>query len=298
MRYARSVAALVLAVGLFGAAPQQAPQQTIAPGDQLNVQVYGQQSLSQNVTVLPDGSINYPLIGRVALAGMTVDAATSLVSSKLAQYVRHPFVTIAITQLGQPSVLVLGDVKNPGKYDLRPDAQLTDAIAAAGGLAETNGPMPDARISDPEGNVQQVSLQALLHDGNTSLDRPLAEGDVVYVPGPTLINVVVTGAVDHPGEIQVDQGDRLSMAIAKAGNSSTSSADLNHITVLRTLPDGKTEKLDVNLYQALENGDGSADVVLQKNDTIFVPQARNGKNTGAIFGSTGLLYILSRLLIP
>jgi len=294
MSYARTIAALILAIGLVGAAPQQ----TIAPGDQLNVQVYGQQSLSQNVTVLPDGSINYPLIGRVALAGMTVDAATSLVSSKLAEYVRHPFVTIAITQLGQPSVLVLGDVKNPGKYDLRPDAQLTDAIAAAGGLAETNGPMPDARISDPEGNVQQVSLQALLHDGNTSLDRPLAEGDVVYVPGPTLINVVVTGAVDHPGEIQVDQGDRLSMAIAKAGNSATSNADLNHITVLRTLPDGKTEKLDVNLYQALEHGDGSADVVLQKNDTIFVPQSRNGKNTGAFFGSTGLLYILSRLLIP
>ncbi|HUN28764.1 MAG TPA: polysaccharide biosynthesis/export family protein [Alphaproteobacteria bacterium] len=294
MKLVPSIAALGLAVALIGAAPQQ----MIEPGDQLNVQVFGQQTLSQNVTVLPDGSINYPLIGRVELSGMTVDAATSLVSNRLARYVRHPYVTIAITQLGQPSVLVLGDVKNPGKYQLRPDAQLTDAIAAAGGLAETNGPMPEARISDPAGNVQQVSLQALLHDGNTSLDKPLGEGDVVYVPGPTLINVVVSGAVDHPGEIQVDQGDRLSMAIAKAGNSSTSNADLNHITVLRTLPDGKTEKLNVNLYQALENGDGSADVVLHKDDTIFVPQARNGKNTGAVFGSTGLLYILSRLLIP
>ena len=294
MTYYRSLAALVLAIGLFGAAPQQ----MIEPGDQLNVQVYGQQSLSQNVTVLPDGSINYPLIGRVAIGGMTVEAATSLVSTKLSEYVRHPYVTIAITQLGQPSVLVLGDVKNPGKYDLRPQAQLTDAIAAAGGLAETNGPMPDARISDPEGNVEHVSLQALLHDGNTSLDKPLGMGDVVYVPGPTLINVVVTGAVDHPGEIQVDQGDRLSMAIAKAGNSATSNADLNHITVLRTLPNGQTEKLDVNLYQALEHGDGTADVVLQKNDTIFVPQSKSGKNTGAVFGSTGLLYILSRLLIP
>ncbi|HTV91362.1 MAG TPA: polysaccharide biosynthesis/export family protein [Verrucomicrobiae bacterium] len=294
MNYHRSILALVLALGLVGAAPQQ----LIAPGDQLNVQVFGQQSLSQNVTVLPDGSINYPLIGRVAIAGMSVDAATSLVSDRLAKYVRHPYVTIAITQLGQPSVLVLGDVKNPGKYDLRPGAQLTDAIAAAGGLAEQNGPMPEARVSDPQGNVQQVSLQALLHDGNTSLDRPLGMGDVVYVPGPTLINVVVSGAVDHPGEIQVDQGDRLSMAIAKAGNSATSNADLNHITVLRTLPDGKTENFNVNLYQALEHGDDTADVVLQKNDTIFVPQSKSGKNTGAVFGSTGLLYILSRLLIP
>lgn len=294
MRINRSFAALVLAFGLVGAVPQQ----LIEPGDQLNVQVYGQQSLSQNVTVLPDGSINYPLIGRVAIGGMSVNAATSLVSDKLARYVRHPYVTIAITQLGQPSVLVLGDVKNPGKYDLRPGAQLTDAIAAAGGLAEVNGPMPDARLSDPEGNVQQVSLQGLLHDGNTSLDRPLGQGYVVYVPGPTLINVVVSGAVDHPGEIQVDQGDRLSMAIAKAGNSTTSSADLNNIAVLRTLPNGQTQRFTVNLYQALEKGDGTADVVLQKNDTIFVPQSKNGKNVGAVFGSTGLLYILAHLIIP
>lgn len=292
MRFSSLVLPCALLLATLGASAP--PQEVIHPGDQLNVQVFGQQSLSQNVTVLPDGSITYPLIGRVQLAGESVTAAQDTLASRLAKYVRHPYVTLSIATLGQPSVLVLGNVKTPGKYQLRSDARVTDAIAAAGGIADVNGPMPVARVSDPQGDVSNVSLQKLLHDGDVSLDRPLAEGDVVYVPGPTLIDVVVTGAVDHPGDIQVAQGDKLSMAIAKAGNSAQSNADLNHIRVMRTV-DGKSQEQTINLYQALEHGDGSADIALQKGDTIYVPAARAKNN---LFQNGGLLYLLGRLLIP
>jgi polysaccharide export outer membrane protein len=291
MRFSTIALVASLAVATLGAtAPKQ---EIIHPGDQLNIQVFGQQTLSQNVTVLPDGSVTYPLIGRIQLGGQSVDMASSLISAKLAKYVRHPYVTVAITQLGQPSVLVLGNVKTPGKYQLRSDARVTDAIAAAGGIANLNGEMPDARISDAQGAVTTVSLQKLLHDGNTTLDQSLGEGSVVYVPGPTLIDVVVTGAVDHPGDIQVAEGDKLSMAIAKAGNSANANADLNNIRVMRTGPDGKPQETTVNLYQALEKGDGSADLALQKGDTIYVPQA---KKKSGLFDSGGLLYLLSRLI--
>lgn len=293
MRFLSLALLVTLATATMGvSAPKQ---ETIHPGDQLNVQVFGQQTLSETVTVLPDGSVTYPLIGRIQLGGQSVDAASSLIGSKLSKYVRHPYVTVAIAQLGQPSVLVLGNVKTPGKYALRSDARVTDAIAAAGGIANVNGPMPDARISDPQGDVSTISLQKLLHDGDVQLDKPVGEGSVVYVPGPTLIDVVVTGAVDHPGDIQVSEGDHLSMAIAKAGNSSASNADLNHIRVMRTGPDGKPQEFTINLYQALERGDGSADLGLQKGDTIYVPQARQKNN---ILQNGGLLYLLGRLFIP
>jgi polysaccharide export outer membrane protein len=288
--------ALMAALGLGALAAAPVPEQVIHPGDQMNVQVFGQPTLSQNVTVLPDGSVNYPLLGRLPLGGMTVNAATALVSQRLSRYVRHPIVTLAITQLGQPQVLVLGDVKTPGKYQLRSDARLTDAIAAAGGVDQVDGPLADARISDPQGDVSQVSLQKMLHDGDVSLDRPLADGDVVYVPGPTQIDVIVTGAVDHPGQIQVNEGDRLAMAIAKAGNSNGSNADLNHIHVIRKLPDGSTKEMTINLYQALENNDMTADIALQKGDTIYVP-AQKAKAGGFLSGaSSGILYLLGRLI--
>lgn len=275
------------------ATPQTSVRATVIhAGDQLNVQVYGQPTLSQNVTVLPDGSITYPLVGHLQLGGQTVDQATKTFANQLQHYVKHPFVTIAITQLAQPSVLVLGDVKTPGKYQLRSDARVTDAIAAAGGIADVNGSMPDARISDPQGNVSTVSLEKLLHNGDTTVDRSLGEGDVVYVPGPVTLNVVVTGAVDHPGDVQVAEGDKLSMAIAKAGNSANANADLNNIRVMRTTPDGKQSTVNVNLYQALEKGDGSADITLQKGDVVYVPQARQKNN----LLSSPLIYLLSRLI--
>lgn len=290
--------ALVLAVaaGCATLGASALPAQVIHPGDQVSIQVYGQQSLSQTVTVMQDGTIEYPLIGRIQIAGQTIEAATSQVRTKLGEYVRNPYVNIAITQFAQPDVLVLGDVKNPGKYQLRSDARVSDAIAAAGGLAEVNGELPEARVSDEQGDVSHVSLQQLLHDGDVGIDRSLAEGDVVYVPGPTLIKVTVNGAVDHPGIIQIPEGDKVSMAIAQAGNSNAANADLNNVRVIRQTPDGKTQELTINLYQALERGDSNADVALQKNDEVYVPQMKAKSNN--LLTSSGILYILGRLLIP
>jgi polysaccharide biosynthesis/export protein len=268
---------------------------TIHPGDQLGVLVFGDPTLTLNVTVLPDGTIEYPLVGRVAVAGRTpVQAATKLAIA-LKTYVRHPQITVSIVALGQPDVLVLGDVKTPGKYQLRSGAKVTDAIAAAGGVADTNGAFPDARVADANGKVTVVSLEDLLQHGNTAVDVPLGEGSVVYVPGAIHFIVDVSGAVDHPGDVQVNEGDRLSVAIAKAGNSPNAQADLNHIRVIRTNQNGVETATDVNLYQALKGGNQSADISLEKGDVIYVPQA--SKHTDIFSGiGDGLLFVLTHII--
>ena len=266
----------------------------IHAGDLLNVQVYGDQSLSQNTAVLPDGAINYPLIGRVVVRGLSTQDAANAITRKLQSFVKHPYVTVSIAAAAQFTILVLGNVRTPGKYSLRSDARVSDAIAAAGGLAPTNGNLPVARISLGTATVEQVSLQRLFHDGDTSQNVTLDDGSVVYVPSPNTFEVEVVGSVDHPGNVSLNEGDRLSMAIAKAGNSQNSNADLNHIHITRIGADGKATSFEVNLYKTLVSGDLKSDVTMQKNDVIFVPIAKgNSRPTGT---AGNALLLLGRLV--
>ncbi len=274
----------------IGHAAQLISAYVIHTGDLLNVQVFGgDPALTQSVTVLQDGTIDYSLLGRVMVAGKSPQAAAAQISKGLERYVRHPRVTVVIAAEGQPNVLVLGAVKTPGKYALRSGGKVTDAIAAAGGLSDAiNGSLPIARISDASGSVQSVNLESLLHDGQTNLDSSLGEGSVVYVPSPLTFNVEVAGAVDRPGDVRLSEGDRLSMVIAKAGDTAASNADLNHIRVSRTHPDGTKSLYEINLYRALEGGESQYDMVMQKNDVVYVPQARKG-GTGVLPSLLGLL---------
>lgn len=269
--------------------------------DVLQVQVSNDPTLSQTVTVLPGGDISYPLVGKIHVGGQTPDQASKTIAAALKTYVRHPFVSVIVTQVGTLNVLVLGNVKTPGKYALLPNARLTDAIAAAGGMGPTNGPLPDARIAmGGSTSAVTVPLEKLLRDGDTSVDAPLSDQSVVFVPAPVTIAIEVTGAVDHPGEIDLNEGDRLSKAIAMAGNSGSADSDLNNIHITRPTENGKTQDFNVNLYQTLQQGDVSKDIVMQKGDVVFVPKAKHGlAQSGSGSGSPFyLLFLALKGLVP
>ena len=259
----------------------------IHAGDQLSVSVYGEPTLTQNVTVLPDATIAYPMVGRVSLSDQTSTQAAETLRKALSKYVRNPMVSVGVVTEGQLTVMVLGNVKTPGKYTIPYRSHVTDAVAAAGGIGPTNGDYPTARVSDVSG-VRDASLQSVLRGGVVSDDIVLNDNSVVYVPSPVTFSVEVIGAVDHPGDLTVSEGDRLTTAIAKAGNSTGSNADLNAIRVTRVV-NGQTKVYNINLYNQLQHGDLTSDIVLQKNDVVYVPQAKKGGSnvTGSIFGLVG-----------
>lgn len=265
-------------------------------GDQLGVQVFGDQTLTQTVTVLPNGDIFYPLVGRLHVGNQTPDEAAGTIRSALKKYVRNPIVTVSVIAQGQLNVLVLGNVKNPGKYLVPPSSRLSDAIAAAGGVGPTDGNFPDARIADAAGSVRSISLQKLLHDGDTSVDLPISSGSTVYVPAPITFVVEVLGSVDHPGDVLLREGDRVAMAIAKAGTSADRNPDLNHIKVRRTMPDGQTASFDINLFKELDAANVSQQFVMEKGDVVFVPQGKKGIGAKLV-GAGGILYLLRNLTL-
>ena len=122
---------------------------TIQPGDQLRVLVFGSQGigsiqvqgqqaagtiqeLSQSVTVLSDGTITYPLIGSIVVAGSSPEAAAQRISAALAAYVVHPKVSVIVEKGMQATVKVLGSVDHGGQIDLQQGDRLADALAKAG----------------------------------------------------------------------------------------------------------------------------------------------------------------------
>jgi protein involved in polysaccharide export with SLBB domain len=114
----------------------------------------------------------------------------------------------------------------------------------------------------------------------------------IDVTSPTSFNVQVYAAVDHPGDVTLHEGARLVAAIARAGNSSNSAADLNHVTLQHIGDDGKLQTKKINLYDIYKSGDPSKDPTLQKGDTVFVPQGQGHKDTASpLAGILGGLWV-------
>jgi polysaccharide export outer membrane protein len=290
----------LLCFALVAALAAPAPAQTmpasavVHAGDKLAIAVLGENDVSEEVVVAGDGTIGMPLVGQIHVAGATPGGAGDAIALALKPYIRDPHVTVDVLSAGHVNVLVLGDVTNSGEYALRPGARLSDAITAAGGMdASINGAYPVARIAFPDGSTYHISLDKLLRDGDPLRDIELPDKAAVYVPGPTTFDITVLGAVDHPGTVTLNDGDRLSIAIAKAGNAVSASADLTRIMVTRTAADGNTASHPVDLYRSLEGGDTRFDPRLSKGDIVFVPIAKqsHGNLTNAVF-LLGRLFLL------
>jgi protein involved in polysaccharide export with SLBB domain len=318
LRALAAVAALLLAAAPFAPAGAQTPSTTspastpaatpapsapdtsgagtvspvIHPGDVLFITVFDEPALPQTAVVQADGTIQYPLAGRVLVAGMSAAEARDVLTRALHKYMKHPAVTLAVQQAGQINVLVLGNVKNSGKFQMRSGARLSDAIAAAAGVAVYNGEYPTARISETDGTLATASLEKLIRGGDATQNLPLEDNSIVYVTGAETIRVQVLGAVSRPGNVDVNDGDHLTMALARAGAESSVRPDLNRVTLTRVDPaTGKNTSYQIDLFRYLEHGDKRYDPVLRKDDTIYVPEARS-----VSAGSIGLLGLLGRLL--
>jgi protein involved in polysaccharide export with SLBB domain len=289
---------------LSSAQPQPAPQapaaddasttsQSIHPGDHLAISVYGEPTLTQVTVVQADGTIQYPLVGRVFVAGLSAAEARDALAKQLQKYLKHPNVSLAVQQQGAMSVTVLGNVKAPGKFQLRSGAHISEAIAAAGGLGSSNGEYPVARVTQSDGSIAKVNLQQLIRAGDATQNVVLDDNALVYVTGAETIRVVVLGAVSRPGNVDVNEGDRLTSALARAGAEAQVKPDLNRVLLTRVDPGtGKIQKsYEINVYQALRLNDPRYDPILMKDDRIFVPEASR-VNPFAI----GLLGVLGRLL--
>lgn len=162
----------------------------IEPGDVLEILILGEEELSRTVMVMHNGTISFPLIGEIKLAGLTTEEAGNLLAEKLKTYFTHPVVSVILKSPTLPHVSVFGEVLRPGAVEYQRGLRLTDYIALAG------GPTPDAnlrkvkvvRFIEGKPISLTVNVDEILKKGLSDKNFELKSGDWVYISKKFKIN--------------------------------------------------------------------------------------------------------------
>ncbi|MEM9128110.1 MAG: polysaccharide biosynthesis/export family protein [Pseudomonadota bacterium] len=175
---------------LFVASAQAQSGYRIKSGDTLNIEVLEDSTLNRGSLVLPDGSINFPLAGRVAAGGRTVEQVRrDLVNALASNFAAPPTVFVSVGAVGVPSeaelavedtqdIFLMGEINTPGKIEASDDITLLQAIAQAGGLTRFAA---DKRIELRRGD-QVYTYNYRTNAGGISGNTRLTPGDVIVVP--------------------------------------------------------------------------------------------------------------------
>ena len=107
----------------------------VGKDDTFDVRVYGETDLSGTFRVATDGTVDYPLAGRIAVAGLRTGEIQQLLMSKLRdKYLKDPQVVVTVKDRNSQKISVLGQVARPGQVSYYPNMTIVDAIASAGGF--------------------------------------------------------------------------------------------------------------------------------------------------------------------
>lgn len=195
-----------------------------------------------------DGSLYFPYVGRVMVAGLTTQEIQAELTTGLKPYIRDPQITVDIAQFNSQKFELAGAVVKPGLYPIT-DTPLTvsQAIAAAGGVINqvpntiTNGNTIPRALGDlshvlylHDGKPSVLNLRALYRDGDASQDRVVHPGDSILVPDNSQEQIHVIGEVPNPGNYPLNDGSlNLSQLLGEAGQLNLITANSSRIFVFR-----------------------------------------------------------------
>jgi polysaccharide export outer membrane protein len=236
----------------------------VGPSDVLGVTVFNQPQMSGKFAVEADGTLSFPLIGRVKVGGLSVRGVEDELRSRLAKgYLTDPNVSVTVEQYRSQQIFVMGEVKQPGTLQFTGAMTVIEALARAGSLTDHAGsdivvvrpsgePPSTATLpaSGPSSETIRVDLQAL-QTGELSQNIPLRAGDTIFVPRAA--TVFVSGHVKSPGEYVIRGRVSVRQAIALAGGV-TDRGSTRRIQIVRQA-DGKEVTLDADLQTQVQAGD-------------------------------------------
>lgn len=266
----------------------------IGPGDEVEINVFDVPELNVSVRVRESGFMALPLIGSVKAAGLTEPELLDDLTGRLTAFVRHPQVSVFITNYGSQKVAVMGAVRNPGTYPLKKGSNsLLELISEAGGVSDKAGNFVNfipaelsgvsagneveararlALASQEADSLKKSAVEMYLDhvigtNGGIPLEVPVRGGDMIIVPESG--KVTVEGEVEKGGALDLGRQMTLLSALAAAGGI-TYGAKVDEVEIVRDVGDpDKKARLVIDLERISRGED--RDVRLRNGDIVRVP---------------------------
>ena len=164
---------------------QRNPRYILRTSDSFDVTFTFSPEFNQTVVVEPDGYVTFRGAGSVHVAGQTLPELTETIKKAYTGILHDPLITVALKDFERPYFIAAGQVAKPGKYDLRSDISLTEAVNIAGGFTESSKHsqvLLFRHVGDNKVEAQIFDVKKMLASRNLQEDPHLMPGDMLFVP--------------------------------------------------------------------------------------------------------------------
>ena len=248
---------------------------TLDSGDILNIQLTGQEEFIEDFPIAGDGSINMPGVGKLVIAGLTLNETTDLIKSRVTNIYFGTESYVTLSEIRDVNVLVSGNAKNPGIYTLTGNSNILHAMNVSGGVNDY-GSYREINLIRNNEVIETLDVYDLLINGNYNLNKRLRSGDVIFVT-PRKNIVTIDGAIKRPARYELGDEENLD-SIFNFANGLKQTADLENISLERIL-DGTLKSIPVvntSQFSSIKPIDG---------DLVYVREFsyRKAKISGAVY---------------
>lgn len=242
---------------------------TVGAGDEIIVQLFGKENETHRLHVNRAGTINFPSLGPVNVAGMHFSDVRDSLTQRVKEQMIGVRSDISLGELRTMQVFVMGDAYKPGAYTVSALTTISQAIYYSGGFGES-GALRDIQLKRDGKIIRKLDMYDLLLKGDASNDVRLLPDDVVLI-GSVNDTVSIEGEINRPAIYEVKAGETYQQLIQMAGGF-TANAHVEQLEIKRYASHGAREALTLDFNKTqdrqskVKNGD--AIKILKKSEEL------------------------------
>ena len=201
--------------------PSADPNYILDVDDEILVQMFGGNSDTFKLTIKRDGTVDLPKIGPIAIAGISLKDASSIISLRSKEFFIDTEVFVSLSKIRDIKILVTGEVFFPGIFTLSGYSSVLHAINAAGGIKDS-GSLRNVVVKRDGKIIDEIDLYDIFVNADTSSIKSLRSGDAVLI-NTTSRSIRLVGAVNRPAIFEFKEGERVEDIVGFAGGFSNKS---------------------------------------------------------------------------